>query len=301
MHVVGSAVLAAKATEKQAKEYLEPIAAGKHLTTLALSEPGTGAHFYFPETRLESVSEGFLINGKKSFVTNGGKVDSYVVSTMAVDQDAPLNQFSCIIVDGSAPGLEWGKPWNGMGMRGNSSITMDIRNLIVPADHLLGKEGDQHWYVFNVIAPCFLMAMAGTYLGIAQAAFDEARIHLMKRSYGHSGSSLSQVNVLQHRLGTLWAKVERTRRLLYYAAYEGDKGEFKAIPAILSAKAEVAHCAVDVVNEAMTLCGGLAYSAGSKLEMLLRDARASHVMSPTTDILYTWLGRAILDQPILED
>jgi len=106
---------------------------------------------------------------------------------------------------------------------------------------------------------------------------------------------------LQHRLGTLWAYVERTRRLIYHAAIAGDKGDTDAVTLILAAKAEVAHCAVDVVNEAMTLAGGIGYRENSLLGMYLRDARAAHVMSPTTDILYTWLGRALLDQPILSD
>lgn len=143
--------------------------------------------------------------------------------------------------------------------------------------------------------------MSGAYLGIAQAAFQEAQAHLMARTYSHSGSGLAQVHILQHRMGSLWAKIERTRRLIYHAAAEGDRDEFSALPAILSAKAEVANCVTEVVNEAMTLSGGIAYQQNSRLEVLLRDARAAHVMSPTTDILYTWLGRAILEQPILAD
>jgi alkylation response protein AidB-like acyl-CoA dehydrogenase len=65
------------------------------------------------------------------------------------------------------------------------------------------------------------------------------------------------------------------------------------------AKADVGHTAVDVVNECMTLVGGTGYREGSVLHRLLRDARAAHVMSPTTDILYTWAGRALLDLPLL--
>lgn len=302
MHCVGSAVLAAKATDSQKKQYLDPIAQGKHLTTLALSEPGTGAHFYYPQTQLLPLStQEFMLKGKKSFITNGGHADSYVVSTLAADQNAGPDQFSCVVVDKDLEGISWGPEWSGLGMRGNSSRALALKDVVIPADRLLGEQGDQLWYIFNVVAPYFLLAMSGTYLGIAQAAFDEARKHLMSRSYSHSGALLSQLSLLQHRLGTLWAKIERTRRLVYHAAAEGDKGEFDALPAIFSAKAEVAGCVTEVVNEAMTLSGGMAYQQNSRLEGLLRDARAAHVMSPTTDILYTWLGRAILEQPILAD
>jgi alkylation response protein AidB-like acyl-CoA dehydrogenase len=178
---------------------------------------------------------------------------------------------------------------------------MNLNDVHISGNHILGEKGDQLWYVFNVVAPYFLMAMAGTYLGIAEAALNEAKDTLSKRYYAHSGGSLSNVSLLQHRLGTLWANVERTRRLVYHAADLGDKHPQEAMISILSAKAEVANCCVNVVNEVMTLAGGLGYQNNSYLGMLLRDARASHVMSPTTDLLYTWIGRVLLDQPILSD
>jgi alkylation response protein AidB-like acyl-CoA dehydrogenase len=302
MHCVGTAVIAAKATEWQQKNYLEPIARGAHITTLALSEPGTGAHFYFPQTSLVPLSpEEFKVNGAKTFITNGGHADSYVVSTLGASEDAGPEQFSCIVLDAAQKGLSWGDEWNGLGMRGNSSRSVQFNNIHISDKHILGEKGDQLWYIFQVVAPYFLMAMAGTYLGIAEAALKEARNTLSKRTYVHNGTNLAQVSLLQHRLGTLWAYVERTRRLIYHAAIAGDKGEPDAVTHILAAKAEVAHCAVDVVNEAMTLAGGIGYRENGLLGMYLRDARAAHVMSPTTDLLYTWLGRALLDQPILSD
>ncbi|GIV95497.1 MAG: hypothetical protein KatS3mg057_0154 [Herpetosiphonaceae bacterium] len=69
----------------------------------------------------------------------------------------------------------------------------------------------------------------------------------------------------------------------------------------MSAKAEVADCTINVVNEAMTLSGGIGYRENAKLSRLLRDARAAHIMGPTTDILRTWVGRLLLDQPLLGD
>lgn len=274
MHCVGAAVISAKATIYQQQRYLEPIARGEHLTTLALSEPGNGAHFYLPQTRLAATSpETFGVTGIKSFVTNGGYSDSYVVSVVAEDPDAPPGQFSCVVVPEEAEGLAWGKPWNGLGMRGNSSRTVELRDVSIPRGNLLGEEGDEIWYVFSVIAPYFLVAMAGTYLGVASAALEEARTHLSKRRYALSGSTLARQPVLQHRLGALWAEVERTRRLIYHAANQGDSGAPDALLALLSAKAEVADCAVDVANEAMTLTGGISYQEGSKLDRCLRDAR----------------------------
>lgn len=302
MHSVGTAVIAAKATTDQKKRFLEPICAGEHLTTLSLSEPGTGAHFYYPQTELERVSaDEVRITGTKSFVTNGGHADSYVVSTVTASGDAPVGQFSMLLVPEGSPGMRWDESWDGLGMRGNSSRTLHLEGVRVPSSDVLGEEGDQIWYVFEVVAPYFLMAMSGSYLGLAQAALDEAIEHLNSRSYTHSGASLGQVSVLQHRLGCLWSVVERTRQLVYSAARLADAQKPGALPALFSAKAEVGDCVTTVVNEVMTLMGGKAYGASSKMSRLLRDARAAHVMAPTTDILRTFAGRALLGLPLLLD
>jgi alkylation response protein AidB-like acyl-CoA dehydrogenase len=300
MHCVGSAMLSAKATPDQCERYLVPIVEGRHLTTLSLSESGTGSHFYMSRTRLEVISpDAYEVSGTKSFVTNGGHADSYVISTVAADPDAPPGQFSCIVVPASAEGLNWAEPWSGLGMRGNSSRTLELDRVIVPRGDLLGDEGDQIWYVFQVVSPYFLMAMTGTYLGVASAALEEVRAHLITRRYDASGSSLAQLQVVQHRLGTLWGMLERTRRYAYYAAASFDAGDPDALAAVFTSKAEVADCAVNMVNEVMTLMGGIAYREGSKIHKLLRDARAAHVMAPTTDMLRIWTGRTLLGQPIL--
>ncbi|MEX2670522.1 MAG: acyl-CoA dehydrogenase family protein [Phycisphaeraceae bacterium] len=302
MHCVGTAVIAAKVTADQQDRYLEPIVRGEHLTTLALSEPGTGSHFYMPEAALTRLDDhSYRLTGVKSFVTNGGHADSYVVSATGGETDAPAGHFSCVVVPASSEGLKWGSSWDGLGMRGNSSRTMEMDAVRVPQENLLGREGDQTWYVFQVVAPYFLVAMAGTYLGVAEAAFDEAKAHIQRRQHTHTGRALAQQPIVQQRLGAMWAQLERTRQLIYHAAREGDAGGANALLALLSAKAEVADCVVGVVNEAMNLCGGSAYRSGARLERCLRDGRAADVMAPTTDILRLWTGRALLEQPLLGD
>lgn len=302
MHLVGSAVINAKATEWQTAHLLAPITEGRHLTTLALSEPGTGVHFYLPQTRMvDATAQGFLVSGTKSFVTNGGKADSYVVSTVAADPGAPPGLFSCMVVPSGSKGLTWGPAWDGLGMRGNCSRNLTLHEVAVPRTHLLGGPGDQIWYVFEIVAPYFLMAMAGTYLGLAEGALDQVRRHLSHREYDHTGTSLAQQPVLQHRVGVLWGMVSRCRSLVYSAAAEADSRPGKALLDILTAKAESADTAVEAVNQAMTLAGGIAYRENSTLSRMLRDARAAHIMSPTTDILRTWAGRALLGLPLLSD
>lgn len=304
MHCVGTAVIAAKATGDHEDRYLRPIAQGRHLTTLSLSESGTGSHFYFSQTQLRRDGCNFRVDGLKQFVTSGGHADSYVISTVASTASAPggevePGEFSCLILDRGGPGVTWLDPWRGFGMRGNSSRGLKLDGATVPVTNLLGEEGDEIWYVFEVIAPFFLMAMSGTYLGIAAAALDLAIGHLRQRRYEHSGEALGEASVLQHRLAELWIDVEKSRGLIYHAARLGDAGDAQGLAAILACKADVADTAVRVTNEAMTLCGGIGYRENGQLARLLRDARAAHVMSPTTDMLKQWTGRALLGLPLL--
>ncbi len=302
MHAVGSAVIAAKATTDQQARLLVPIAAGEHLTTLALSEPGSGAHFYLPASTVSKGPDGsYLVSGEKSFVTNGGHADSYVVSVVGTAPEAPMGQFSCVVVPADSPGMRWQEPWRGFGMRGNASGALRLEAVAVPANNLLGEEGDQLWYAFQVVAPYFLMAMTGVYLGIAARVIDELVDHMRGRTHSHDGRRLAQRDVLQHRLAALWARLEATRRLSYHAASEYDAGNPDILPAVLSAKAEVADCCVEVCNDAMTLAGGRAYGADSVFSRMLRDARAAHVMAPTTDMLRLWAGRSLLGEPLLRE
>ena len=298
MHCVGTAVIAAKATEFQQEHYLRAIAEGRHITTLALSEHGSGAHFYVPQTRIEDTGQHFLVDGTKQFVTNGGHADSYVVSSVA-SSDSDAGDFSCLIVDSDSAGMNWLDPWLGFGMRGNSSRPLHLDRVQVRHENLLGEEGDQVWYVFEVVAPFFLMAMAGTYLGLAQAALDVTGEHLRARRYTHSGESLRDIESMQTRYAEMWMAVEKTRALIREASRRGDMNHPEALPFILSCKADAGDTVVRVTNEAMTLCGGAAYRENSCIGQMLRDARAAHIMSPTTDLLKLWAGRSLLGLPLL--
>jgi isovaleryl-CoA dehydrogenase len=300
MHCVGTAVIAAKATDYHRDRYLQPIAQGRHITTLSLSESGSGTHFYLPATRLTEQDECFVVEGEKQFITNGSRADSYVTSVApAASEDAQSGDFSCLIIDGSTPGLNWQQPWAGFGMRGNSSRGVKMQGARVPKLNLLGERGDQLWYVFEVIAPFFLMAMAGTYLGIAHAAVEATGMHLRSRRYAHTGEALADLDMLQTRYAGMWLALEKTRGMVREAAVRGDAAHPEALPFILAAKADAGETAVQLANEAMTMCGGVAYRENSRVSQMLRDARASHVMAPTTDLLKLWLGRSLLGAPLL--
>lgn len=299
MHCVGTAVIVSKATPLQQQKYLRPIARGEHITTLALSEAGTGIHLYLPETHLTEEDGHFIVNGTKQFVTNGGHADSYVVSTAASGTGTEIGDFSCLVLDRDTPGMEWQALWKGFGMRGNSSRALKLNNVRVPKESLLGEEGDHVWYVFEVIVPYFLTAMAATYLGVAQSALEATGQHLKTRKHSYFEEPLANVATLQNLYGEMWLSVVKTRSLIRKAASLADQGDPDALPYLFASKADAGETAVKVTNDAMTLCGGRAYQENSRVAQMLRDARASHVMSPTTDLLRSWIGKSLLGLPLL--
>lgn len=302
MHCVGSAVLSSKITDYQQEHFLTPICEGKHITSLSLSELGSGSHFYLPQTKMiENDDNSYVIVGEKSYATNGGEADSYVVSAVTEDTNKAVGNFNCVIIPKDSKGLEWGAPWEGLGLRGNSSRNLTLNNVMVSEQQILGNVGDQIWYIFNVITPYFLTAIAGAYLGVSGAVIDQIKAHVTQRKFSFNARTKASSSLTQYQLGELWGKYSRSRALLYFATQNYDKGLGNNQIDLFSAKAEVADTVIDIVNEAMTFCGGSAYRGDSALNRMLRDARAAHIMSPTTEMLRVWTGRSILDHPLLAD
>ena len=126
-----------------------------------------------------------------------------------------------------------------------------------------------------------------------------AGAHLRNRRYAHSGTALRDIETLQTRYAKMWIAFQKTRALVFEAAARGDAGDPEALPFLLASKADAGETAIALAGDAMTICGGTAYRENSRLAQLLRDARASHVMAPTTDLLKTWVGRALLNLPLV--
>ena len=299
MHSVAAKVLTVKATRDQEDRFLRPIAQGRHVTSLALSEPGTGVHFFLPRTTFTPDGDGYRLDGEKSFVTSGGHADSYVISAVSPGEELDPGAFTCLAVDRDAAGLDWRQGWRGYGMRGNSSRAVKLDGVHIPVGNLLGSPGDQIWYVFEVVAPFFLIAMAGVYVGIARAALEAAIGHMTSRRHLHTGDTLADIPTLWPEVAEAWTEVQATRQLIRYAARQYDARAGDAQLALFAAKARVAKTVNAVTDTAMVLMGGRAYADNSRVARLHRDARAANVMSPSTHLLQTWLGHSLLDLPLL--
>ena len=293
MHSCGCAVIASKASPEQGKRWLEPAASGAAVATLAFSERGTGAHFYMPEIKAEQRAGAFHLNGRKSFVTNGGHAQLYPVLVNASGGQG----LDLLMVTPELSGVKFEGQWDGLGMSGNSSIAMQLSDVAVPAGNLLGKEGDGQEVVFNVVAPTFLIGLAAVNVGIGQAALDAAVEHAKTRKYP-TGQTLAQIQVIQSYIADMSIAVQGARQLVLEAARAADSADLMAMPLVMQAKVAATEAARKVTDLAMQVGGGQAYSRSLPIERLWRDAHAGSVMAPTNEVLKEWLGRIHTGQPL---
>ena len=293
MHACGCAVIAAKATKEQAARWLRPATRGEAIATLAFSERGSGAHFYSPEIKAERRDGAFHLEGRKSFVTSGGHAQLYPVLVNASGAEG----MNMLAVTPDLPGVSFEGEWDGLGMAGNSSITMVLSDVAVPVENLLGKEGDGQDVVFGVVATTFLVGLAAVNVGIAQAALDSAVEHAKGRRYP-TGQSLAEVQVIQMYLAEMSSATQAARQLVLEAARAFDVGDEAALPLVMQAKVVATEASQKVTDQAMQVGGGQAYGRRLPIERHWRDARAGSVMAPTNEVLKEWLGRILTGLPL---
>jgi len=186
MHLSGLSVISARPTPSRVEEFLRPAAAGRHLSTLAFSERGSGAHFYAPVSVPERQNGGFLLNAEKSFVTSAGEADSYVVSSLQSSPRTPLDS-SLYVVRKSAAGLTVSGRWEGLGLRGNASAPMSLERVKIPATDLIGEEGDGLNLMMKHCVPAFHVGISAVNLGIARTALQGAIAHASSRKAPQGG------------------------------------------------------------------------------------------------------------------
>ncbi len=291
MHSVAAGTIAGGGGESAAR-LLEGMASGELLGTLAFSERGTGAHFYAPELRAERRDGTVHVSGRKSFVTAAGYADVMLVLLQSEGEG-----LDCYVVRKDAPGVRVEGQWEGLGMRGNSSIAVELENVALGSEARVGEAGAGAGLVFGVVAPRFLVGLAAVNVGIAQAALSCSLEHAKARRYP-DGTALVEVAPVQHALADMDIDVRAARALLQDAARLGDGGDEGALVALMEAKVLCTDTAARVTQAALEVCGGQGYTPALPIERHLRDARAGAVMAPTNGVLRTWSAKAIAGLPV---
>jgi alkylation response protein AidB-like acyl-CoA dehydrogenase len=290
MHCVTAATVAAGGGDR-ASDYLERMAAGEALGSLAFSERGTGAHFYAPELAAEPRDGGVRIAGRKSFVTSGGHAQLYLVLVRSGGGEG----LDCYAV-APADGITFDGEWEGLGMAGNSSVAAQFDAHVDDAARI-GAAGGGADLVFGAVAPAFLAGLAAVNVGIATAAQHAAIEHAAGRRYP-GGQSLAEIQSVQHALAALDMTTRAARLVVRDAAALADAGDTAALVALMEAKVVATEAAQRVTQGALEVCGGQGYTRSLPVERHLRDARAGAVMAPTNGVLRTWIGKALAGLPV---
>ncbi len=272
---------------------LRAIATGDHLSTLAYSERGSRSHFWAQVSRaVDGGPDDVQIDADKSWVTSAGHADSHITATGAMGMAGPL-ETDLYLVDARSPGIEIMGRFDGLGMRGNASSPVAYRAVRADKDRRLGGPGSGFGLMMSATLPWFVLCGAATSLGIAAAAIESGTEHISGARFEHLGSSLAEIPGVRARLAEAKIRYLQARALLYEVARQIEAGAPEAQLGVLALKAAAGEMAIDVTDEIMRACGGAAFSKHLGIERHFRDARASSVMAPTTDILRDFIGKAL--------
>ncbi len=294
MHNVATMCIVAYGTDEMKNEYLPKIAKGEIVLALAFSETGTGTHFYNPEITVTKENNTLVMNGRKSFVTSALYADLYLV----LSNSAEAEGLDSWIIAKDLEGITFEESaWDGLGMRGNSSMPMLFNNVEVSSFDRVGPSGSGAEQVFNVVAPFFIIGLSAVYTGVALNACNTIIEYSMHRKYSDE-SALCNIPTVQNHIAEIFTKANSAKHYTLAAAKSGVNGDADALAQIISARLNASDMAIEVCHKAMKIGGGTAYAKRITIERLLRDAYAAQVMAPSTDVLSIWLGKALTNQPI---
>lgn len=271
------------------------IAAGRHLSTLAFSEAESRSHFWAPVSTATKEGDRVLLNAHKSWITSAFEADSYVWSSKPA---ATEGASSIWLVPANSKGLTLAAPFNGMGMRGNASSPVTAKDVAIPATHALGEDGKGFDIMMGVVLPWFSVLNASCAVGIMEGTMAGAIAHVSSTRHQHLDTSLADLPTIRAYLARSRIKTDMASALLQDTIAAIGAGRADTMLRVLEIKAACAESAIEVTDAAMRVCGGAAFRKEVGVERLFRDARASHVMAPTSDVLYDFIGKAITGLPL---
>lgn len=290
MHNTASACLVGFANDSMKKEFLPKIAKGEIALALAYSESGSGTHFNAPDIIEKIDGNNRILTGRKSFVTSALNADYYLTNTNSCKVQGTQNNW---LVDRTLPNIiHEESAWDGLGMRGNSSMPVKYNGVQVNESFLIGEEGK-----FEEQAPLelayFISGLAAVYTGLASAAYQCVLDYTKSRKYT-SGQALADIEMVKVHLAEIYAKVQSSLALVYEAARSFKAGEADCATKIFASRINATNNVMEVCSLAMRLGGGNAYAKRLPLERYMRDCLASQVMAPSLDVLKIWLGDALV-------
>jgi alkylation response protein AidB-like acyl-CoA dehydrogenase len=278
---LGCMTLMEYGTEEQKKKYLPDIASGSKLTAFAVTEATAGSDIAHVKTIADKVDRGYLLNGTKQFITNGGEAAIYTVIAMT-DKTRGARGASAFIVEKDTPGFTFGKKEKKLGIRTSATRELVFKDCFVPEENLIGRPGMgfiQALRLFDKSRPGIGAQAVGLAQGALEAAIDyaEQRVQFEQQ--------LINMPVIQHILADMAIQVEASRALVYAAARYIDSGAKNLTEPSAMAKVFASDTAMKVANDAVQIFGGYGYMRDYPVEKMLRDAKILQIYEGTNQVL----------------
>ncbi len=278
-------------TEEQKKSFLHHFARGEKLGCFGLTEPQAGSDAAAQETVAVKKGDRYIINGSKNWITNGPKADAIVLFTMT-DKAAGHKGITAFLVPTDIKGFRRMPPDKKMGICAAWSCTMYFEDMEVPAENLLGKEGEGFKVAMSTLDGGRI-GIAAQALGIARAAYEEAVAYSAERK--SFGKAIREHQAIQFMIADMATELDAARMLVWRAAMMKDQG-VRHSPESAMAKLYASEMSRRVTNTALQIFGGMGYSKEMDAERHVRDARITEIYEGTSEI-----QRIVISSNLLKD
>ncbi|MBF0376794.1 MAG: acyl-CoA dehydrogenase [Desulfamplus sp.] len=278
-------------TEDQKKKFLTPLASGKIIGAFALTEPEAGSDPVSQTTTAVKDKDEYIINGTKRFITSG-KNCSVVIVTAKTDESAGHRGISAFLVPKNLKGFSVGHIEDKMGLRASDTTDLIFENCRVPAENILGKEGDGFKIAMSGL-DCGRIGIAAQSLGVAEAAFDASVKYTRQRK--QFGCAISKHQGIRWQIADMATQIEAARQLILSAAAMKDRKEKFTTQASM-AKLFASEMVNQITARAIQLHGGYGFTKDYDVERYYRDARVFTIYEGTSEI-----QRIVISNNILKD
>jgi len=274
-------------TEEQKQQWVVPAVKGEKILCLGITEPDAGSDVAGIKTRAVKDGDEYVINGSKTYITNGHRADVIVLVTKT-DPDAGYDGFTLFLVPMDAPGVIKEKKLEKLGMHASDTALLAFQDVRVPESAVLGQVGKGFYHIMWELQGERLIGAAGCVSG-AQRCFDRTLQYAQERTA--FGRQIGKFQVIRHKFAEMATKIESARQMTYVTAWRFQNGEYP-VREISMAKLHAARIAVEVADECIQIHGGAGYMKEYGVERVWRDMRLNRIGAGTDEIMLDVIGRS---------
>ena len=290
IHNMASWMIDSFGNEDQRAKFIPPLMRMDMMASYCLTQPGSGSDAAAMRSRAQRDGDHYILNGSKAFISGAGYSDLYVAMVRTGDEGA--NGVSCFLVEKDTPGLSFGANERKMGWNSQPTAQVIFEDCRVPAENLLGNEGDGFKFAMKGLDGGRLN-IAACSLGTAQRAFDKALAYAGERE--QFGNRISDFQAIQFKLADMATELQAARLMLYDAARALDSNDPERTKRSAMAKRFVTDAGFNIANEALQIHGGYGYLQDYEVERMVRDLRVHQILEGTNEIMRVIIARHLLN------